>query len=221
MRRRTRRRALLAWSASSVLATEIAPSSAVVRLYEPPEPTPSALRSGCPRARPLARRTRVDNARLVDAEHAVSDHKAVDSRETDMARLSLWHDATTWPGGRLPTAGSSFRLPAHRRILITRSPGAIFGLITIPDTSALLFGESASGITLEANGISVYGALLAGSETCRLETRVTITLHGTRPYNDLSVLQSAAFKGLHVAANGILELHGYNPPSIHTPHFSI
>ena len=62
---------------------------------------------------------------------------------------------------------------------------------------------------LEATGIHVLGALRAGSATCRLDTRMTITLHGSRPSTraDLDAL-SFSTKGIHVSGSGALELHG-------------
>ena len=50
------------------------------------------------------------------------------------------------------------------------------------------------------------GALRAGSETCRLQSRLTITLHGSRPVDASTTARSASEKGIHVT--GVLELHG-------------
>ena len=50
------------------------------------------------------------------------------------------------------------------------------------------------------------GALIAGSPSCRLLSRVNITLHGARP-NSTRDTQPPWYKGIDVA-NGTLELHG-------------
>ena len=55
------------------------------------------------------------------------------------------------------------------------------------DSAELIFAEHSEGIQLDVWGMNVLGNLVAGSETCRLETAaggkpmVTITLHGARP----------------------------------------
>lgn len=92
-------------------------------------------------------------------------------------------------------------------MLLARSAGP-FGRIVIPARSALIFGENATdGIALDATGISVDGALLAGAATCRLTTRVTITLHGSRPASKHALDGMPAWsKG--IAVSGTMELHG-------------
>ena len=95
-------------------------------------------------------------------------------------------------------------------MLLQRGAGSKFGRIEIPATSSLVIGENATaGVHLEATGIHVLGALRAGSATCRLGTRMTITLHGSRPSTraDLDAL-SFSTKGIHVSGSGALELHG-------------
>ena len=121
--------------------------------------------------------------------------------------LSNWHDVRTWASSNVPAAGAAVTLPPSTHVLITRSPGLTFGLITVPASSSLIIGENAThGIELDATGIHVLGSLRAGSASCRLNAAVTITLHGGRPSNPHTLQPSA--KGIHVAGSGILDLHG-------------
>jgi hypothetical protein len=55
-------------------------------------------------------------------------------------------------------------------------------------------------------GIDVQGKLTIGSETCRIETPVSITLYGTRPASITTVAKPPLYKGIIVS--GLLNLHG-------------
>lgn len=99
----------------------------------------------------------------------------------DQPGLLSWHSPSTWPGGVVPTGGD-VSIPENSKVLLAQSPAATtFGLITVPSTSELIIGSNNTGITLHVTGMQVLGALRAGAETCRLQTPVTITLHGSRP----------------------------------------
>ena len=93
-----------------------------------------------------------------------------------------WHNAATWNGAGVPsTAGADVTLPSSSRVLLSRSAANVtFGTLHVPAGSELVIGEHADGIALHATGVSVEGALRAGSETCRLTSPFTLTLHGTR-----------------------------------------
>ena len=106
----------------------------------------------------------------------------------------------------MPTNFADIQLPPNMRIVIRKPIEGIFGIITIPDTSELIFGENATGITLDARGMDVKGKLTAGSETCRLEMPVTITLYGSRPSNAVTVIPDKTYKGISVS--GSISLHG-------------
>jgi len=80
----------------------------------------------------------------------------------------------------------------------------VLGIITVPESSELIFGEDATGIEFDASGFNVNGVLKAGSETCRIEKKININLHGSR--RDTS--NNATYKGIKISRNGILELHG-------------
>lgn len=121
--------------------------------------------------------------------------------------LSDWHDASTWPDDGIPsTTNQDVTLPANTRIVLRQSPNVRLGLITIPPSSALIIGESTTGIALDVTGFNVQGDLVVGSETCRVETPVTMTLHGSRPNNVISNVPVPTYKG--IAVTGRLELHG-------------
>jgi len=102
--------------------------------------------------------------------------------------------------------GSDFTLPANTKVLVhscSISPDVVFGVITVPATSQLIFGDAP--IHLQAKALRVNGKLLAGSETCRLRNKVTITIHGKRSAQSLPA--DTWVKGIHVVG-GALELHG-------------
>ena len=95
-------------------------------------------------------------------------------------------------------------------MLLTQSPLAgTYANIHVPASSELIFGEHASPsgqVSLDTTGILVEGALRAGSATCRLQTSIIITLHGSRPATPDSATLPATFKGIVVT--GTIELHG-------------
>lgn len=117
----------------------------------------------------------------------------------------VWDDVSTF-GGSLPTSGQDVTLPANSKVLIRQSPGTVFGVITIPTGSELVVGGSSS-IELRVTGIKVEGRLTVGSESCRLETPVTIILHGPRPNNVVTNPREESYKGIDVNG-GTLNLHG-------------
>jgi hypothetical protein len=104
--------------------------------------------------------------------------------------------------------GSDLTLPENQNILISESVTTQLGVLTIPTSSKLIFGENANGIALDVVGIKVEGSMVAGAETCRYETPLTITLHGSRPdgITDLSNARDPSYKGISVT--GRLDLHG-------------
>jgi len=117
-----------------------------------------------------------------------------------------WHDPSTWGSGdTVPTVGD-ITLPDDSKILVSQTISPLLGLITIPVNTQLIFGENTEGINIDVTGFEVTGALVAGSQTCRLETPITITLHGTRPNDVVINPKSPSFKGISVT--GVLNLHG-------------
>jgi G8 domain len=119
--------------------------------------------------------------------------------------LHYWDDINTW-GGIFPVADENITLPANTRVLIRESVPGILGFITVPQTSELIFGENDSGISLETKGISVIGNLTIGSETCRIRTPITITLHGYRPVDAVKNIRPPEYKG--VSVTGRISMHG-------------
>lgn len=123
--------------------------------------------------------------------------------------LKNWHDPATWSGS-VPANGADVSIPANTAVLVAScsiDPTFIFGTITIPVGSKLIFGDA--NINITAKGFNVQGALLAGSATCRISNNVVITLAGTR---SAQALPAPGFvKGISVL--GSIDLHGakYSP----------
>jgi G8 domain len=115
-----------------------------------------------------------------------------------------WHAHTTWKN-EVPFSGS-VTLPQNSRIVIRESIVGLFQRITIPKSSELIFGENKEGITLDAHGIDVRGKLIMGSETCRIQTPVIITLHGDRPSDAVTNVPAPTVKGITVT--GEIHIHG-------------
>ena len=131
----------------------------------------------------------------------------------DETNLLSWHDGGTWTSssGQVPTSGD-VTLPENSKIIISQSITEELGVITIPSTSELIFGEDDTNpITLDIAGMDVQGAIRAGSGTCPYLTDLTITLHGSRPTDfniyGLSSTATPTYKGISVNG-GILSMHG-------------
>lgn len=108
----------------------------------------------------------------------------------------------TMPRGK----GQNVKLPANTKVLLTGTSLAAseeFGFITIPKSSQLIFSDEE--IHLKAAGIHVLGALLAGSQGCRLCSYMSITLLGKRP-KFIDQIPEPTFKGINVDG-GRLEIH--------------
>ncbi|GKZ00869.1 hypothetical protein MPSEU_001038600 [Mayamaea pseudoterrestris] len=120
--------------------------------------------------------------------------------------LKSWHDASIWPNATIPKAGAYVTLPINTKVVVLQKVVEKLGIITVPASSELIIGENLNGISLMAKGMTVKGKLTIGSETCRIETPVTITLWGKRPTNAVQVVPSPSVKGIYVT--GTLSLHG-------------
>eukprot|EP01113_Clastostelium_recurvatum_P030352 TRINITY_DN3679_c0_g2_i2.p1 TRINITY_DN3679_c0_g2~~TRINITY_DN3679_c0_g2_i2.p1 ORF type:complete len:910 (+),score=157.18 TRINITY_DN3679_c0_g2_i2:178-2907(+) len=124
--------------------------------------------------------------------------------------LKDWHNPTTWTSGVVPANGAAVILPANTAVLVSScsvEPSTIFGIVTVPKGSSLIFGDA--DIAFSAKGFNVQGSLLAGSATCRIAKKVVITLVGKRTDQTLPTLGQV--KGINVT--GTLDLHGakYSP----------
>ena len=106
------------------------------------------------------------------------------------------------------TAGQNITIDGNKAVLVTQTISEKLGFVHIMEGSQLIFGEDdLSGIAMDADGFIVEGSLIAGSESCRYLSDLTITLHGDRP-NDPSKTP-AAYKGIVVEGNtSKIELHG-------------
>lgn len=192
-------------------------------LPQPPSPPPSPLPPPSPSpplpsppltlpaGRMITAATASEVVNLAEAELVPSPPPVAADCPHLAAGLLDWHSAATWANGRVPAAGDDVTLPSASRVLLSSSAHGTLGVIDVPASSELIIGDaSASGeaITLDAHGIRVLGALRAGSPTCRLDSRVVLTLHGARPADKATrdALPSWT-KGISVEG-GTLELHG-------------
>ena len=128
----------------------------------------------------------------------------------DQSGLVSWHNAATWASGVPASAGAHVTLPQGQKVLLSRDVGYTLGLVTIPATSELIIGENSThGVALNMAGMQVDGALRAGAQTCRLTTRVTITLFGARPPTKAERdALPPTLMGIVVSSTGSLDLHG-------------
>jgi len=120
-----------------------------------------------------------------------------------------WHSSATWGGAGIPAFGENIILPSNSKVIVRQSVEGTLGVITIPSSSELIFDEHRNGgISFEVRGIKVLGKLTIGSETCRIESLVQITLHGSRPNDAVTNVREPTYKGIDVTDGGELSLHG-------------
>jgi hypothetical protein len=123
------------------------------------------------------------------------------------ADVVYWDDASTWGASGIPdTANQDVAVPSGSRVVIRSTIPVVLGVVTVPAGSDLIIGSNVNGIDVHVAGMEVAGRLIVGSETCRLDTPVTITLHGSRPRDAVTSVPSESYKGIHVT--GVLSLHG-------------
>ena len=103
--------------------------------------------------------------------------------------------------------GEDVTIPENTRVIIRSSLTRPLGTLTIPSTSELILGRSVDGIDITLGGMVVQGTLTAGSETCLLDTPITLTFTGARPSNAVTNPPAPRVKGIDVDG-GILSLHG-------------
>ena len=120
--------------------------------------------------------------------------------------LTDWDNPLAWVGSTVPLPnGQSISIAAFTYVLVRgatiQASDGIYGVITIPASSSLVFDDS--NMTLHTMGIAVYGTLLMGSPTCRLRSYINIVLHGTAP--STMDAQSPLVKGIYVT--GSLDMH--------------
>ena len=120
----------------------------------------------------------------------------------DADDLVLWKNAV----GSSLTTGQHVTLPEYTSVLINETIPTTLGVVTIPSTSQLIFGRNKNGIAIDVEGFDVSGDLIAGSESCKFETPLVITLHGNRPTDLATNKPPSTYKGISVT--GRIELHG-------------
>ena len=125
----------------------------------------------------------------------------------DASDLLDWQNDATWDGSP-PGEGQDVVLPENTKIVIRQTVSAQLGIVTIPSSSSLIIAEnSETGIAVNVAGMVVEGELTAGSETCRIQSPITITLHGSRPVDVETNAQDPSYKGISVQG-GTIHLHG-------------
>lgn len=143
------------------------------------------------------------------------------------AGLISWNDPSFDP----PADGSDITIPSASSVIIRAgqlisTPESPYGRITIPASSRLIFDDTGAGgptIEMDSLGITVEGALEAGSATCRIDGNIKITLHGeygnATSISDRHLSDAAAtdmgVKGIFVkdVEGARMDLHGklYHP----------
>jgi len=109
-----------------------------------------------------------------------------DALDSPTACPHLEEGLLNWDAINPPSDGSDIILPVDKSIIIrsgmlTSTADFPYGKITVPSGSRLIFDDvGVDGEILEMHtlGITVDGALEAGSLTCRMAGKIEITLHG-------------------------------------------
>jgi len=130
-----------------------------------------------------------------------SDTSVTPSIPDPALATARWSDASSWPGGVVPVAGTDVTIPAGKAILLDVSPPPIKTLVV---AGALEFDRR--DLALTAERIEVSGTLRVGTEASPFMQHATITLTGVPQTGgpDLGLLT----KALAVMAGGTLDLHG-------------
>eukprot|EP01094_Clydonella_sp_ATCC50884_P004567 TRINITY_DN13609_c0_g1_i1.p1 TRINITY_DN13609_c0_g1~~TRINITY_DN13609_c0_g1_i1.p1 ORF type:complete len:1433 (-),score=246.70 TRINITY_DN13609_c0_g1_i1:56-4168(-) len=134
---------------------------------------------------------------VVDAERTECPHL-----QSDLVR---WSEPDLWNGAAPAPDGRDVTLPENTKVLLLGcdlQPGR-YGTIIVPASSELIIGDAP--LAWVVDNIFVEGALRAGSPTCRLNSKVSITFHseaGTMPSPHVGR------KGLAVVKGGEVDIHG-------------
>lgn len=159
-------------------------------------------------ANPLTTAHWSETAKLSDYRPPSSTYTANPSQSGcphTQSGLRHWHDASTWGQAGVPVNGATVRIPANTNVLVSScsvDSSFVFGIVYIPVGSSLIFGDA--NINFAARGFNVSGSLVAGSPSCRLRNKITITLHGRR--SDYSFPVDPHIKGISVT--GTIDIHG-------------
>lgn len=119
-----------------------------------------------------------------------------------------FHDPSIWPGSQIPDPSTPLVLPGNTSVLISSCSlqDAVYAHITVPATSELIFADAP--ISLRIRSLLVEGKLIIGSETCRLNSLITITFVGTKTLND-EIATGFGAKGMGVVRAGSVDIHGF------------
>jgi len=155
-----------------------------------------------PRGRSQRVLTRAQNSEVVDLGHPGDPVSPVEQSNCphDEEGVERWEDVVP-----APEAYGPVDLPHGKKVLLSACSVTVpLGRIKIPWNTELIFADEP--IDLSVFGMHVFGKVRAGSETCRLRSKATITLRGARPAAGNAVVPSPVAKGIYVV-NGTLDIH--------------
>ncbi|PRP81432.1 hypothetical protein PROFUN_10962 [Planoprotostelium fungivorum] len=126
----------------------------------------------------------------------------------DASGYLTWSSQSAWN-----TVGANITVPSGSKYVLDKSPGVVLGYINIAGDVVI----QDTVLELMARGIVVAsgGSLRAGSLTCPITTKVTITLYGKETYDNpmgrdpLNGDTAFGDKGLWMASGGTLQLYGW------------
>eukprot|EP00039_Didymoeca_costata_P033682 m.43637 g.43637 ORF g.43637 m.43637 type:complete len:1732 (+) comp9991_c0_seq1:353-5548(+) len=137
----------------------------------------------------------------------------------DEGSLVTWTPSSLWETNTTIQNGFTYiTLPENTKVLVdassfTATKEAPYDVIVIPKTSQLIFQDE--DIKLHVQEIQVYGSLRIGSEACRMDSDISIHLHGnvTELMEGVdpalpALLGNKPTKGI-VAIGGIVDIHGH------------
>lgn len=104
--------------------------------------------------------------------------------------------------------GQDVVLPENTRVVVRASVTRAIGTLTIPASSELILSKADNGgIEMTLGGMIVQGKLVAGSESCLIDTPVVLTFTGSRPADATTNVPAPSVKGIDVQG-GTISLHG-------------
>ena len=121
--------------------------------------------------------------------------------------LSNWHDPSIWPGSKVPEANQEdITIPNGLSVLISScsiDSNGIYGSIYVPTGTELIFADS--NINMTVGNIHINGGhLWIGSETCRMNSNILITLDDSAK----TISTHMGRKGITSTGEGKIDIHG-------------
>ncbi|KDD75714.1 hypothetical protein H632_c535p0, partial [Helicosporidium sp. ATCC 50920] len=117
--------------------------------------------------------------------------------------LKKWNEPATW-GGSLPDPNQPITLPENTKVLVSGCmlASGTYPMVMVPESSELIFDDAPMAWKLGA--LHGYGPIRAGSTSCRLRSRLTLTF---------SAVAGQSTFAMGIQAHDVLDLHGvdYTP----------